>query len=44
MKKIRAKILFVPAQSDVIFPPELSRRAAERAMTDERRGVDIGVD
>jgi len=29
-KKIRAKILFVPAQSDLIFPPELSLRAAER--------------
>lgn len=29
-KKIKAKILFVPAQSDLIFPPELSLRAAER--------------
>jgi len=30
VKKIKAKILFVPASSDLIFPPELSRRAAER--------------
>ena len=29
-KNIKAKILFVPAQSDLIFPPELSLRAAER--------------
>lgn len=27
---IKAKILFVPAASDVIFPPELSKRALER--------------
>jgi len=30
VKKIKAKILFVPAASDLIFPPELSLRAAER--------------
>jgi homoserine O-acetyltransferase len=30
VKKMRSKILFVPASSDLIFPPELSRRAAER--------------
>ena len=30
VKKIRAKILFVPAKSDLLFPPELSQRAAER--------------
>ena len=30
VKKIKAKILFVPAESDLIFPPELSLRAAER--------------
>lgn len=30
VKGIKAKILFVPAASDVIFPPELSRRALER--------------
>jgi homoserine O-acetyltransferase len=30
VKKIKAKILFVPAKSDLIFPPELSQRAAER--------------
>jgi homoserine O-acetyltransferase len=30
VKKIRAKILFVPAKSDLIFPPELSQRAADR--------------
>ena len=30
VKKIRAKILFVPAKSDLIFPPEFSQRAAER--------------
>jgi len=30
VKKIKAKILFVPARSDLIFPPEFSQRAAER--------------
>ena len=30
VKKIKAKILFVPAESDLVFPPELSMRAAER--------------
>ena len=30
VKGIKAKVLFVPASSDVIFPPELSRRALER--------------
>jgi homoserine O-acetyltransferase len=30
VKGIKAKILFVPAASDVIFPPELSKRALER--------------
>lgn len=30
VKKMKAKILFVPAESDLIFPPELSMRAAER--------------
>ena len=30
VKKMKAKILFVPASSDLIFPPELSKRAAER--------------
>ncbi len=30
VKGLKAKILFVPASSDTIFPPELSRRAAER--------------
>ena len=30
VKGIKAKILFVPAASDEIFPPELSKRAAER--------------
>ena len=30
VKKIKAKILFVPASSDLVFPPELSKRAAER--------------
>ena len=30
VKKIKAKILFVPAKSDLVFPPELSQRAAER--------------
>jgi homoserine O-acetyltransferase/O-succinyltransferase len=28
--KIKARILFVPAKSDLIFPPEMSRKAAER--------------
>ena len=30
VKGITAKILFVPASSDLIFPPELSKRALER--------------
>jgi len=30
VKGMRAKILFVPAKSDMIFPPELSERAAQR--------------
>ena len=30
VKGMKAKILFMPAASDEIFPPELSRRAAER--------------
>jgi homoserine O-acetyltransferase len=30
VRGIKARILFVPASSDAIFPPELSRRAAER--------------
>jgi len=30
VKKIKAKILFVPAKSDLLFPPELAQRAAER--------------
>jgi homoserine O-acetyltransferase/O-succinyltransferase len=30
VKKIKARILFIPADSDLIFPPELSMRAAER--------------
>ena len=30
VKRMKAKILFVPAASDIIFPPEMSRRAAER--------------
>jgi homoserine O-acetyltransferase len=30
VRKMKAKILFVPAESDLIFPPELSMRAAER--------------
>jgi len=30
VKGMKAKILFVPAASDEIFPPELSKRAAER--------------
>ena len=30
VKGMKAKLLFVPASSDGIFPPELSKRAAER--------------
>ena len=30
VQKVKAKILFVPASSDGVFPPELSKRAAER--------------
>ena len=28
--RIRAKVLFLPAKTDLVFPPELSRKAAER--------------
>ncbi|MBS0314702.1 MAG: homoserine O-acetyltransferase [Proteobacteria bacterium] len=28
--KIKAKILFIPASSDLIFPPEMSKKAAEK--------------
>lgn len=38
VKGIKAKILFVPAASDVIFPPELSRRALERFRAQGGRG------
>jgi homoserine O-acetyltransferase/O-succinyltransferase len=27
---IKAKMLFIPAKSDLIFPPEMSRKAAEK--------------
>jgi len=30
VKGMKAKILFVPASSDLVFPPEMARRAAER--------------
>jgi homoserine O-acetyltransferase/O-succinyltransferase len=30
VKRIKAKIMFVPASSDLVFPPELAKRAAER--------------
>jgi len=30
VRKIKAKLLFVPAASDNVFPPEFSQRAAER--------------
>jgi len=30
IKGVKAKILFVPARSDLVFPPELSQRAADR--------------
>jgi len=30
VRGIKAKILFVPASSDLVFPPELAKRAAER--------------
>jgi homoserine O-acetyltransferase len=29
-RRIKAKVLFVPAKTDLIFPPEFSRRAMER--------------
>ena len=28
--RIKAKVLFVPASSDLIFPPEFSRKAADK--------------
>jgi len=30
VKMIKAKLLFIPAKSDLLFPPELAQRAAER--------------
>ena len=30
VKRMKARILFVPSRSDLVFPPELSQRAAER--------------
>ena len=30
ISRIKAKVLFIPAKSDLVFPPELSRKAAER--------------
>jgi homoserine O-acetyltransferase/O-succinyltransferase len=30
VKNIKAKILFIPASSDNVFPPEMSKRAAEK--------------
>jgi homoserine O-acetyltransferase len=30
VKRIKARILFIPARSDLVFPPELSERAAAR--------------
>jgi homoserine O-acetyltransferase len=30
VKRIKAKVLFAPAKTDLIFPPEFSRRAMER--------------
>ena len=30
LPRMKAKLLFVPAQSDLVFPPEFSRKAAER--------------
>ncbi len=38
VKGIKAGILFVPAASDLIFPPELSRRALERLRAQGGRG------
>lgn len=28
--QIKAKFLFIPAQSDLVFPPEMSKKAAEK--------------
>jgi homoserine O-acetyltransferase len=28
--RIKAKVLFLPSKTDLIFPPELSRRAAQK--------------
>lgn len=30
MPRIKARLLFIPSQSDLVFPPEFSRKAAER--------------
>jgi homoserine O-acetyltransferase len=44
--KIKAKVLFIPAKSDLIFPPEMSRKAAEklRAMGKSAEVVEIDGD
>lgn len=44
--RIKAKVLFVPAKSDLVFPPEMSRRAAEklRALGKKAEVVEIEGD
>ena len=46
MKKIKAKILFVPAESDLIFPPDCrcARRNATRRRAEAREVAIIEGD
>jgi len=44
VKGIKAKILFVPAASDLVFPPDLSRRALERFRTQGGRAEIFVID
>ena len=37
--KIKAKFLFIPAQSDFVFPPDMSQKAAAKL-----RGLDKSAD
>lgn len=40
IEKIKAKVLFIPAEGDMIFPPFMSERAAEQLRA---RGLEAEV-
>lgn len=42
--RIQAKVLFVPAKSDLIFPPEMSRKAAEKLRSLGKRAEVFEID